>query len=72
MEDGYYVFATTLTGSWISDDPKHVNDLYKLRLGIENSKSCDKSYEQLRPWATSNRHSVRILLWYIPFILYNL
>ena len=41
--------------------------------GIENSyKSCDKSYEQLQPWTTSNRHSVRILLWYIPFILYNL
>ena len=73
MEDGYYVFATTLTDSWISGDPKHVDDLYKLRWGIENSyKSCDKSYEQLRPWTTSNRHSVRILLWYIPFILYNL
>ena len=68
----YYVFATTLPDSWINGDPKCVDDLYKTRWGIENShKSCGKSYEQLRPW-TTNRYSVRILLWYIPFILYNL
>ena len=72
VEDGYCVFATTMPDSWINSDPKYVEDLYKLRWGIENSyKSCDKSYEQLRPWTTSNRHSVLLLLWYIPFILCN-
>ena len=44
-------------------------ELYRMRWGIKNSY---KSYEQLRPWTTSNKLSVRILLWFIPFILYNL
>ena len=69
VEDKYYVFATTLPDSRINGDPKNVADLYKMRWGIENSY---KSYEQLRPWTTSNKLSVRILLWFIPFILYHL
>lgn len=73
VEDEYYVFATTLPDSWIDGDPKRVAEFYKLRWGIENSyKSYDKSYEQLRPWTTSNKHAVRILLWFMPFVLYNL
>ena len=69
VEDEYYVFATTMSDSWIHGDPGRAAELYKMRRGIENSY---KSYEQLRPWTTSNSHSVRILLWYIPFVLYNL
>lgn len=69
VEDEYYVFATTLPDSWIGGDPNRVSEFYKLRWGIENSY---KSYEQLRPWTTSSSHSVRILLWFIPFVLYNL
>ena len=69
VEDEYYVFATTLSDSWIEGDPKRVEGLYKMHWDIENSY---KSYEQLRPWTASNRHAVRILLWYIPFVLYNL
>ena len=69
VEDKYCVFATTLPDSRINGDPKNVAELYRMRWGIENSY---KSYEQLRPWTTSNKLSVRILLWFIPFILYNL
>ena len=69
VEDEYYVFATTLPDSWIDNDPNRVSEFYKLRWGIENSY---KSYEQLRPWTTSNSHSIRILLWFIPFVLYNI
>ena len=65
----YYVFATTLPDSWIRGDPNRVSEFYRLRWGIENSY---KSYEELRPWTTSNSYSVRILLWFFPFVLYNL
>lgn len=42
-------------------------ELHGMCWGIENSKS----YEQLRPW-TASSHSVRILLWFMPSVLYNL
>ena len=69
VEDKYYVFATTMPDSWMGGDPHRVAEFYRQRWSIENSY---KSYEQLRPWTTSNSHSVRILLWFIPFVLYNL
>ena len=69
VEDEYYVFATTLPDSRIEWDLNRVAQTYKMRWGIENSY---KSYEELRPWTTSDSHSVRIILWFIPFVLYNL
>ena len=69
VEDKYYVFATTISAFRINGDPKYIADLYRKRWGIENSY---KSYEQLRPWTTSNNYSVRILLWFLPFVLCNI
>ena len=69
VEDRYYVFATTMSESRIGGDPGVVAKAYGARWGIENSY---KSYEQLRPWTTSSCHSVRILLWFLPSILYNI
>ena len=69
VEGEYYVFATTMVDPWIDEDPKRIAEHYKLRWGIENSY---KSYEELRPWTTSNKMSVRFLLWFIPFVLCNL
>ena len=69
IEDKYYVFATTMKDSWIGGDPNRVAEFYKKRWGIETSYKC---YEQLRPWTTSTSYSVRILLWFFPFVLYNL
>ena len=69
VEGEYYVFATTMVDPWIDEDPKRVAEHYKLRWGIENSY---KLYEQLRPWTTSNKMSVRFLLWFIPFVMCNL
>ena len=69
VEDRYYVFATTMGLEWIGDDPHRVAEFYKRRWGIENSY---KSYEQMRPRTTSTDYSVRILLWFIPFIFYNI
>ena len=64
----YYVFATTMSDAWIGGDPHRVAEFYRRRWGIENSY---KSYEAMRPRTTSTDYSVRILLWFIPFILYN-
>ena len=64
----YYVFATTMGMDWIGGDPHRVAEFYRRRWGIENSY---KSYEAMRPRTTSTDYSVRILLWFIPFILYN-
>ncbi len=64
----YYVFATTMSEGWIGGDLHRVAEFYRRRWGIENSY---KSYEAMRPRTTSTDYSVRILLWFIPFILYN-
>ena len=73
ISDHYYVFATTMPDSWIGGDPHRVADFYRRRWGIENSyKSYDKLYEQMRPRTTSTSYSVRILLWILPLVLYNI
>ena len=64
----YHLFATTISEGWIGGDPHRVAEFYRRRWGIENSY---KNYEQMRPRTTSTDYSVRILLWFIPFILYN-
>ena len=73
ISDHYYVFATTMPNSWIGGDPHRMADFYRRRWGIENSyKSYDKLYERTRPRTTSTSYSVRILLWILPFALYNI
>ena len=64
----YHLFATTISEGWIGGDPHRVAEFYRRRWDIENS--C-KSYEAMRPRTTSTDYPVRILLWFIPFILYN-
>ena len=54
---------------WIGGDPRRVAEFYRRRWGIEDSY---KSYEAMRPRTTSTDYSVRILLWFIPFLFYNI
>ena len=49
-------------------DPHRVAKFYRRRWGIENFRN----YEQMRPRTTSTDYSVRILLWFIPFTLYDI
>ena len=65
----YYLFATTMGEGWIGGDPHRVAEFYRRRWGIENSY---KSYEAMRPPTTGTDYSVRILPWFIPFILYDI
>ncbi len=66
--DKYIPFITNMKFHNIQDNPEQVAEFYKRRWGIETSY---KKYEQIRPWTTSTNHSVRILLLFFPFILYN-
>ena len=67
ISDRYYVFATTMPDSWIGGDPHRVADFYRRRWGIEKYKL----YEQMMPRTTSTNY-VRILLWILPLMLYNI
>ena len=69
VADKYYVFATTMPDSWINGDPHRVAEFYRQRWSIENSYKC---YEKIRPWTTSKKLAIRILLWFMPILLYNL
>lgn len=64
----YYVFATTMDGEWMRGDPYAIAEFYRRRWGIENSYKC---FERIRPRTTSTKYPVRILWWYLPFLLYN-
>ena len=66
--DRYIPFITNMKFPNIQDNPEQVAEFYKRRWGVEVSY---KGYEQIRPWTTSTNHSVRILLLFFPFILYN-
>ena len=66
--DKYIPFITNMKFHNIQDNTEQVAEFYKRRWGIEVSY---KKYEQIRPWTTSTNHSVRILLLFFPFILYN-
>ena len=73
ISDHCHVYAATMPDSRIGGDPHRVADFCRRRWGIENSyMSYDKLYEQMRPRTTSTSHSVRILLWILPFALYNI
>ena len=66
--DRYVPFITNMKFPNLVDSPEQVAEFYRRRWGIEVSY---KGYEQVRPWTTSTNHSVRILLLFFPFILYN-
>ena len=68
MEDRYHVFATSMSDSWIGGDPDRAAEFYRKLWGMENSYKC---YEQMKPRTTTS-HTVRIVLWFIPFLLYSM
>ena len=61
----YYVFVTIMGEGWIGGDPHRVAEFYRGRGGSRTPTRATR----LR--ITSTDYSVRILLWLIPFILYN-
>ena len=63
-----HVFATNIPEDAIQDDPDGFVELYRKRWGIETAYRC---YEKARPRTTSRNESVRILLMFFPFLLYN-
>ena len=67
-EPVYHVFATNVPEDAIRDDPDGFVELYRKRWGIEIAYRC---YEKARPRTTSRNESVRILLMFFPFLLYN-
>ena len=69
IEDRYHIFATSMSDFWIGGDPDRVAEFYRKRWGIENSYKC---YEQMRPRTTTTSNTVRIVFWFIPFLLYNM
>ena len=67
-EPVYHVFATNIPEDAIQDDPDGFVELYRKRWGIETAYRC---YEKARLRAASRNESVRILLMFFPFLLYN-
>ena len=66
--DKYIPFVTTMKFPDVQNNPKQAAEFYRRRWGIEVSY---KGYESIRPWTTSTSHSVRILLLFFPFVVYN-
>ena len=66
--DEYIPFITNMRFPNLEDDPEQVAEFYRRRWGVEVSY---KGYEQIRPWTTSTSYSVRILLLFFPFVVYN-
>lgn len=64
----YHVFATNIPAYIIAGDPDRFVETYRQRWGIETGYRC---YEEIRPRTTSHHESVRILLMFFPFLLYN-
>ena len=64
----HHVFATSIPAYVIAGDPDRFVELYRQRWGIETGYRC---YEEIRPRTTSRHESVRILLMFFPFLLYN-
>ncbi len=64
----YHVFATNVPAHVVAGDPDRFVELYRQRWGIETGYRC---YEEIRPKTTSRDESVRILLMFFPFLIYN-
>ena len=52
----------------VAGDPDRFVEIYRQRWGIETGYRC---YEEMRPKTTSHNESVRILLMFFPFLIYN-
>ena len=68
-DEKYYTFATNVMCQDPSDMLEHVTEEYKHRWGIETAYRC---LEQMRPHTTSKNASVRIMLFYMTLIMYNI
>ncbi len=68
-DEKYYTFATSIMCQDSSDMPEYVTEEYKHRWGIETAYRC---LEQMRPHTTSKNASVRIMLFYMTLIMYNI
>ena len=64
----YHMFATNIPAYIIAGDPDRFVKAYRQYRGIETGYRC---YEENRPRTTSRHESVRILLMFFPFLLYN-
>ena len=66
--DRYIVFAANARARSKQDLISKIPDEYKKRLGIETGYAC---MERARPRTFSRNDSIRILLVYLPLVIYN-
>ena len=66
--DRYIVFATNVRARSKQDLISKIPDEYKKRWGIETGYAC---MERARPRTSSRNDSIRILLMYLPLVIYN-
>ena len=66
--DRYIVFATSVRARSKQDLISKIPDEYKKRWGIETGYAC---MERVRPRTSSRNDSIRILLMYLPLVVYN-
>ena len=66
--DRYIVFATNVRARSKQDLISKIPDEYKKRWGIETGYAC---MERVRPRTSSRNDSIRILLMYLPLVVYN-
>ena len=64
----YHTFATNVPEHAVHGDVDGFVERYRMRWGIETGYRC---YESVRPRTASRSESVRILLMFFPFLLYN-
>ena len=68
-EKEHFAFATNIMWSDPAAMPERITEKYKKRWGIETGCRCP---EQMRPHTTSKNASVRIMLFYMAMIMFNL
>ncbi len=66
--DRYIVFATNVRDRSKQDLISKIPDEYKKRWGIETGYAC---MERIGPQTSSRNDSIRILLMYLPPVIYN-
>ena len=66
--DRYIVFATNARARSKQDLISKIPDEYKKRWGIETGYAC---MERIRPRTSSRNDSIRMLLMYLPLVIYN-
>ena len=64
----YHTFATNIPEHLIHGNVDGFVERYRQRWGIETGYRC---YESVRPRTTSRSESVRMLLMFFPFLMYN-